>query len=1302
MTTTPLPPAAPFDPAAPAPCGLTLLEASAGTGKTHCMTTLWLRLVLDEGLSPRAIAAVTFTRAAATELRLRLRRRLEAIRRDLAEGTPGARDDFNSNIFDCKQFDALTARVEGALVELDASPVGTIHQFARRCLRELALEPALHAEQLDERAFVTRVVDTFWARLCVDAPAALLTRAVRSGLGLEPLASLARLIVSQPLAPVLLDGGPTDALLAPARIFATNAEVPGDIPPTPPERLANAETLEELLACFVAEVRRALDRELSAGRASLPNATPELLLASLQQRDRGAERTAALRASYHAALVDEFQDTDATQWSLFIRLFGAEPPRGAAFVTPPADSTRDDVATPTRRLLLIGDPKQAIYAFRQADLRIWLAAERQVDHRRSLTVNRRSDAPLVAALNAVFDDPLPRAALAAQGLSYTPAVALSQLARERQSGQQPRAATPAFATAAPGDASHGASPTLTPELKAPAPLTVTLVTRPATGRAALDRQDAERLVLPAVTAAIASLEASGLLPPASSRARSLSALTVLVRSHRQLELVREALTSASIPCGATSASPLFRTEEAFELARVLAAVLAPQRLPLVRGALVTGLFGRTPRELAPDAPRASALLADTAETLRALQERWLARGFYAMFRELLHLIRAALAPRTPLSAATTITRLERLGALLHATATERPRTPARLLAWLEARLLAPPRDEEVDDLAPEGVRLVTLHAAKGLEFPFVLLPFAWTASYRQGARGLARITRDATHGRAIRVRLEDLRDPFDTGPATDAVDDPAHEELRLLYVGLTRARHGLTVFIPPQFPGWVESPLATLLGSDPEAPDLELRQLRPTLRRLDPQALRARLERRLPPQLATVRHLHVAPGELALDLDTLVASTVTPPPEPTETHSSRASGLAADTAPPPEGAPGPDAPTPTDALNLAPNGLEKMGATFFPMPSPTHAPSSDEADLDTSAAVGPAEFDAERGLGPRRWTRPTPLDTLWRRSSFSAIVRDFEAAARTAVGAALEGPEPPEPMDEPDAESAAPAAHASSPAASAEPDSAAAPRRPALADVPGGARLGNALHRVLEGHDLRDLSLVRLAAAASRALTDHGLDPSLAPALADALADALATPLPVEPPFRLADVSPTDRLSEVDFVLPLVGATRASATAQVEVGALAATLRTHAPRQLRPWLDALEHQPMRPLRGLLSGSIDAVLRAPDGRLFLVDWKSNHLGSELASYGPEALWDAMNHHHYHLQYLLYAVALRRHLRHRDPTTPAERFGGVLYCFLRGMHPDNPLGTGVFAFRPPEAMLDALEALLCPPLPRSPLG
>ena len=186
------------------------------------------------------------------------------------------------------------------------------------------------------------------------------------------------------------------------------------------------------------------------------------------------------------------------------------------------------------------------------------------------------------------------------------------------------------------------------------------------------------------------------------------------------------------------------------------------------------------------------------------------------------------------------------------------------------------------------------------------------------------------------------------------------------------------------------------------------------------------------------------------------------------------------------------------------------------------------------------------------------------------------------------------------------------------------------------------------------------------------------------LVDVLNTPLPTGAPggTRLAQVPRSQRLVELEFNLPAPHVTAAQ---------LAAWLRQNG-YALAPGAANSTAS----LQGYLRGFIDLVFE-DQGRFYILDWKSNHLGLNPADYAPARLALAMNEHSYHLQYLLYSVALHRYLAYRLPDYRyAQHFGGVLYLFVRGVRPGwvNASGQalGVFAHRPQEAVVEDLSALL----------
>jgi exodeoxyribonuclease V beta subunit len=257
-----------------------------------------------------------------------------------------------------------------------------------------------------------------------------------------------------------------------------------------------------------------------------------------------------------------------------------------------------------------------------------------------------------------------------------------------------------------------------------------------------------------------------------------------------------------------------------------------------------------------------------------------------------------------------------------------------------------------------------------------------------------------------------------------------------------------------------------------------------------------------------------------------------------------------------------------------------------------------------------------------------------------------------------------------------------------------APQRPAptlaaddILGFPRGAVAGECVHAALEWAEFTDPG--SWPAAAARALQQHppapnSSDPGHAQAqlqLQRLLADVLSTPLPLGTPrlLRLADLPPGRRLAEFEFHLPV------PQLAAAELVPLLARLGYAAP--------ALD---FRPLHGYLKGFIDLVFEH-DGRFFIADWKSNHLGDTPADYAAAPMAAAMAQHHYHLQYLIYSVALHRWLQRRLPDYHYDRHvGGVAYLFVRGLRPAWRDGqgqpTGLFFHRPSAEAITHLSALL----------
>ena len=341
----------------------------------------------------------------------------------------------------------------------------------------------------------------------------------------------------------------------------------------------------------------------------------------------------------------------------------------------------------------------------------------------------------------------------------------------------------------------------------------------------------------------------------------------------------------------------------------------------------------------------------------------------------------------------------------------------------------------------------------------------------------------------------------------------------------------------------------------------------------------------------------------------------------------------------------------------------------------------------------------ERSLSVRRFTRR--VDTAWRRTSYSSL---SAAAAEVSQGEVGSEPEEQPLLDEPELEP--------QPARAPSPEAVPSP----MADLPVGATFGSLVHAVLEhaDPDADDFRTELLGHVREQLVWwPVAVDPE---ALADALVPVCSTPLgPLAGGSTLRDIPLRDRLREMEFELPLAGGdVRGYSVAQVTLGDVAPLLRAHLPvgDPLLPYAHALAAPALggQDLRGYLTGSVDVVLRVPDGkasRYLVVDYKTNWLGGfpgeggpPLSSddYRPSALAAAMGHSDYPLQALLYAVVLHRFLRWRQPGyDPEVHLGGVLYLYLRGLcGPDTPIidgePCGVFSWRPPVALVEALSDLL----------
>jgi exodeoxyribonuclease V beta subunit len=502
----------------------------------------------------------------------------------------------------------------------------------------------------------------------------------------------------------------------------------------PAARIEPQDAPEDSVAAMRRRLAVAVQQELEQRKRRLRILTYDDLLTRLRDALRGETAAARLRARYRVVLVDEFQDTDPVQWEIMRRAFGS------------GGST----------LVLIGDPKQAIYAFRGADVYAYLEAARTAGARATLQTNWRSDQGLIDAYDALFGG----ARLGHEGIAY----------------RRVKAANPSRFDGTP--------------------LRVRIVHRDdvqVTRGGFASNSPAREHIAKDLAADLVRLLSAGV--QAAGKRVAPGDVAVLVRTHRNAALVRDALEEAGIPAVINGAGSVFGTPPARDWLRLLEAIERPASAPRARAAALTAFLGWSAARVA------SAADAEWEEVHRRLHQwaRVLREKGVAALAETIML--AERLPARVLSAVDgerSLTDLRHVGQLLHAAAATEQMGATALTSWLRQRIAAAEQetgDEERSrrlESDAEAVQVLTIHRSKGLEFPIVYHPFLWEPGYiAPGRQPVFFHDPDAGDARTIDVGLD--------GP-----DFPRHqrqhlteqrgEDLRLAYVALSRARHQAVVW----------------------------------------------------------------------------------------------------------------------------------------------------------------------------------------------------------------------------------------------------------------------------------------------------------------------------------------------------------------------------------------------------------------------------------------------------------------------------------------------------------------------------
>lgn len=811
----------------------TLVQASAGTGKTYTITTYFVRAVLERDLSPEQILVVTYTKAATAELRVRTRERIVSAITLLDQKS----DD--GDVLEGVVTEAVTrlgrreteARLRKALRQMDRASILTIHGFCQRLLQEYPLLFGIDFDfevAEDASSMYSELAVDFWVTELYDAPDWLLRALQKGGVNTRHLAKLANVALMpgveilgpapcevdedllrqwmlfereaaelwtahrEDIAKILL----TDESLNRTNYRVTTvdkkwlpeiddffAKTRFRFPPDCLEKLAqgNMKTRkgcdephhpffeacarlwkvhESLVpgldyAVFAFQERFIEFARDQARRRREDNAIltyDDLLTLVYAPFDASRVPSAAfdrdlivetISTAYPLALVDEFQDTDTVQYGIFRAIYGES------------------------SAVYVGDPKQAIYAFRGADVFSYLGAVNDVGGRvHTLTTNRRSDPGVVGAVNTLFSLRTPPFIL--EGIGMEDAIPHHEENRS----------------------------TFDPSMEV-----VFLA------------QDQVKGSIAAAVAPIVANEVALLLDSNAeieNRPVGPGDVAVLCRSNKQALAVTDALRALNIPVSLDGGSSVLSTEIASDLGSVLEAALMPGDSSLLRRALLTSLVGVSPYELAN---MTDELWTEWVSRFRDWNDTWHSQGVVRFLEDMLRSTEAETTIARHPAARRVLTDVLHIEELLLRGERERRRNPVALMQWFRRLKEDSPGNgamaredlQQRPDAESGAVRVSTVHKSKGLEYGVVYCPFTWRGTFGDVA---------------VKFHDEHRNIKIDLGSNDRKTHEQISEQetfseaLRLLYVAVTRAKYRCTLFWG-RGKNWKKSALGYLLhGSE--------------------------------------------------------------------------------------------------------------------------------------------------------------------------------------------------------------------------------------------------------------------------------------------------------------------------------------------------------------------------------------------------------------------------------------------------------------------------------------------------------
>lgn len=804
--------------------GIRLIEASAGTGKTYTITSLYLRLILGDectALSPEQILVVTFTRAATEELRDRIRKRIKVALAGFNQGTcDDPFIDHLKNKLDADQLSKGKQRLKDALQLMDLAAIYTIHGFAQRLLRQYAVEADVSSEFeliINDGDILLQAVQDVWRRSVYPLSGNTLSLILSAWSSPEALLKNVRNLLNQDAEFHLGDHSEREdfekaslqyhrAIEALKQEWAVsgqgfvesiqnNKDLNGtynrgflgriktidacfagqQVKSSDLEKAFSSFTKQGLLksvkkngepvehkisddfqaACdYLGPYEKAKSLELKKWRISFIKqikqrlqilkdqkqviATDDLLLKLKQGLYNHDDALLAdpIRQIFPVAMVDEFQDTDAAQYQVFRKLY----------VEALQQSSHKGSQDRELALFMIGDPKQAIYKFRGADIFTYIQAKNEATARYSLDTNYRSTAPMVNGVNTLFsqhDSPF----IYDQDIPFIKVAAKDDAERLFLAGKEEKAITWQY---------------LNIDQKE--------FTKKEEVTESFAQSCAEQISV------LLNHNDANLVDGNGSRPVQAKDMAVLVRSGSQAKVVRDALNQRGIGCVYVGQDNVFESSEAQALLMLLQAVHALSERKF-RNAIAHPVWQLSLTELSYCLLNENKW-EDQLEQLYQAHEVWMKQGVMPMIMNWLHQRKLPQAWLALENGERLLTNMMHLAELLQETSSE-VQGMQGLLTWFDQQVTGSILgDGEQKQLRLESdanlIQIVTIHKSKGLEYPIVFLPYCWSATESKD---------EVFYEQTRQQLLCDLTDDY----KAQRIQEGLAEELRLLYVGLTRA-----------------------------------------------------------------------------------------------------------------------------------------------------------------------------------------------------------------------------------------------------------------------------------------------------------------------------------------------------------------------------------------------------------------------------------------------------------------------------------------------------------------------------------